>query len=155
MAMMTPTRIPSAIAAHVDMSTTMPQFRFSAWFRHAAGTGVASGVLAVGRTTVTPRGKITGPGAGRLTWRVRGVNHADREHGLASERMAPESRVTTANAPAQRRALTGSERGSAHRLASGLLLVGEEAGGAGGCARARPIVPSALRMSGVVAGVRQ
>jgi hypothetical protein len=35
MAMITPTRIPSAIAAHVDMSTTMPQFRFSAWFRHA------------------------------------------------------------------------------------------------------------------------
>jgi hypothetical protein len=59
--MMTPTRIPSAIAAHVDMSTTMPQFRISAWFRHAAGTGAASGVLAVGRTTVTPRGKITRP----------------------------------------------------------------------------------------------
>ena len=33
--MIRPIRIPSAIAAHVDMSTTMPQFRFSAWFRHA------------------------------------------------------------------------------------------------------------------------
>jgi hypothetical protein len=29
-----------------------------------AGTRVASGVLAVGRTTVTPRGKITGPALG-------------------------------------------------------------------------------------------
>jgi hypothetical protein len=35
MAMITPIRIPSRIAAQVDMSTTMPQVSFTAWFRHA------------------------------------------------------------------------------------------------------------------------
>jgi hypothetical protein len=33
--MTTPIRIPSTIAVHVDTSTTMPQFSFSAWLRHA------------------------------------------------------------------------------------------------------------------------
>jgi hypothetical protein len=50
MAMTTPIRIPSRIAAHVDTSATMPQLSFSARLRHAACTGVASGALVVGRT---------------------------------------------------------------------------------------------------------
>jgi hypothetical protein len=33
--MTTPIRIPSRIAAQVDMFTTMPQISFTAWFRHA------------------------------------------------------------------------------------------------------------------------
>jgi hypothetical protein len=56
------------MAAHVDTSTTMPQFPFSAWFRHAR-TGVASGAPVVGRTTVLGRG---GSEQAPLAWPVRG-----------------------------------------------------------------------------------